>query len=57
MRLMGEKNEKSRVAVTIWDRNKLKTKDGRGSITFTIEDTTMEEIEKFVKDAIRKASS
>ena len=55
MRLMREGKEKSRVAITIWDRNGKTTKGNRKSITFTVEDTTMEEIEKFIKDAIRKA--
>jgi len=55
MRLMGEGKNKSRVGVSIWDRQHNKTKDGRKSITFTVEDTTMEEMENFIKDAIRKA--
>lgn len=56
MKLMGEGTKKSRVAISIWDREGNTTRDGKKSITFTIEDTTMEELEKFVKDAIRKAS-
>jgi hypothetical protein len=56
MKLMGEGSKKSRVAVSLWDREGNRTKDNRKSITFTIEDTTMEELEKFVKDAVRKAS-
>jgi hypothetical protein len=55
MRLMGEGQNKSRIGISLWDREHNKTKDGRKSITFTVEDTTMEEMEKFIKDAIRKA--
>lgn len=57
MRLMGEKSKKSRVAISIWDRQGNKTSQGKQSITFTVEDTTMEELAKFIKDAIRKASN
>lgn len=53
---MGEKTKKSRVAVLIWDREGNETSKGKKSITFTVEDTTMEELDKFVRDAIRKAS-
>ncbi|MFH1258099.1 MAG: hypothetical protein V1658_04120 [Candidatus Micrarchaeota archaeon] len=53
---MGEGKEKSRVAITIWDRKGNKTKSGKASITFTIEDTTMEELEKLIKDTVRKAA-
>ena len=57
MRLRGEGEEKSKVAISIWDRVGKKTKNGKASITFTVEDTTMEELEKFIKDAIRKQKS
>ena len=56
MRLKGEKIEKSRVSVTLWDKHGKTTKDGKKSVTFTVEDTTMEELEKFLKEAIRKGS-
>ena len=56
MKLLGEGTKKSRVSISIWDREENTTKDGKKSITFTVEETTMEELEKVVKDAIRKAS-
>lgn len=55
MRLKGEGKQKSRVGITLWDKNELPTKAGKYSITFTVEDTTMEELEKLIKDAVRKA--
>jgi len=55
MRVLGEGKEKSKVGVSLWDRKGNKTKKGHKSITFTIEDTTMDELEKFIKDAIRTA--
>ena len=53
MRLMGEKEGKSRCGVTIWDRTGKTTKDGRKSITFTVEETTMEELSEFFKQCVR----
>jgi hypothetical protein len=54
MRLMGEKNErKSRCGVTIWDREGKTTKDGKKSITFTVEETTMEELADYFKQCVR----
>lgn len=55
MHIMNEGTNKSRVGVSIWDREGKKTSKGKGSITFTVEDTTMEELEKFIKEAVRKA--
>ena len=55
MHVMGDKKEKSRVAVTLWDREGEKTSKNKASITFTVEDTTMEELEVFIKEAIKKA--
>jgi hypothetical protein len=57
MHLMGEGKSKSRVAITIWDRNGNPTSKGKYSKTFTVEDTTMEELEKFIKESIRKAKT
>jgi hypothetical protein len=55
MRVLGEGKEKSKVGISLWDRKGNKTKKGHKSITFTIEDTTMDELEKFIKDAVRTA--
>jgi|GEM_PF-4034543 len=57
MKLMGEGKNKSRVGISVWDREGNTTKDGRKSMTFTVEDTTMEEMEKFIKDAVRKKAN
>ena len=56
MRIMGEEKEKSKVGISIWDKKGKLTKNGKKSITFTVEDTTMEETEKLIKEAIRKHS-
>lgn len=57
MRLMGDsKSRKSRVGVSIWDREGNATKDGKKSITFTVEETTMDELAKIFKDKVREMS-
>lgn len=54
MHLLGEEERrKSRCGVTIWDREDKKTSSGKKSITFTVEDTTMEELEEFFKKCVR----
>lgn len=54
MRLMGEKeNKKSRCGVTIWDRAGKTTKNNKKSVTFTVEDTTIEELAEFIKACVR----
>ena len=57
MRLMGEGTEKSRCGVSVWDRNGKKTRDGRSSVTFTVEDTNMEELVTFIKTKVREANA
>ncbi len=57
MKLMGEGTEKSRCGISIWDRNGKKTKAGKSSMTFTVEDTTMEELANFIKAKIRELNA
>jgi hypothetical protein len=57
MKLMGEGIDKSRCGISIWDRNGKKTKEGKASITFTVEDTTMEELANFIKAKIRELNA
>jgi hypothetical protein len=54
---MGDsKSRKSRVGVSIWDREGNMTRDGKKSITFTVEETTMDELAKVFKDKVREMS-
>ena len=48
-----EKEEKSRVKVSVWTRKGSRTKKGRKSMTFSVEDTTIEELAALIKETIR----
>ncbi len=56
MKIFGEEKEKPRVEITIKNKEGKITKEGKKSISFTVEETTMEELEKVIKDAIRKSN-
>jgi len=56
MHLTNDKRERGSVAVSLGDRSGRLTSKKKKSITFGVDDTTMEELEKFIKDAVEKAS-
>ena len=55
MRLAEPSNSKDKVAVTVWSRTGKLTKKGKQSHTFTVEDTSMDELSDNIKDWIRGA--
>lgn len=46
----GQDDTSDRIGMTVWSRFGKKTNDGKGSITLTIEDTTMDEFIKKLVD-------
>jgi len=48
-------NTRDKVAVTVWSRTGKLTKEGKQSKTFTVEDTTMDELSDAIKEMVKAA--
>jgi hypothetical protein len=53
MYLRGEQKLKNSVGVSVWNKDGSKNKKGHYSTTFSVEDTTSDEVVELFKKAIR----